>query len=326
MILPYFLRLFCLCLTSFLLIHSAMGLAVWLAAPSAIRKAEAMRPRVAARFLLFLRALPALLAAFVVLVLGVPSYMWLEPKATQETVSVACCVAALIGTSVWCLSIARAARAALRSGRYARQCQLVGREIFSESRSSAVTLLEVEAPVVALAGVLRPRILISRSVLRVLTPDQLDAALRHENAHRTSCDNLKRFLILLAPEIFPLSCGMAALECAWARFSEWAADDEATGGDERESLFLAAALINVARLGTAPQPSLAIAPLIAGDLGLSTRVDRLLQGNAQSTASLWQRTGILGCALTLLAVALASAMEWPAILRTAHLLLERLVG
>jgi Zn-dependent protease with chaperone function len=326
MSLPYSLRLFCLSLASFFLVHAALGLAAWLAAPAAIRLAETMRPRMAARFLFFLRVLPAMLAAIVVLGLGVPSYIWLEPQATEESVSLACCTAALLGAMIWCISIARVLHAVIRSSRYAQQCKRVGREISREGVGVPTSVLEVEAPVIALAGVFRPRVLVSRRVLNVLSSGQLDAALRHENAHQISRDNLKRFVFLLAPGIFPLTRSLAALERAWARFSEWAADDEATSGDARLSLQLAAALIRVARMGAAPQPSVALTQLIAGGRDLSTRVDRLLRREVAVPMPLWRRSTLLGGAGVIVTAAVAGAMQWSAILRAAHQILERLVG
>ena len=326
MILPYSLRLLCLCLASFFLLHAALGWAAWLAAPGAIKLAEKMRARSAARFLFFLRVIPASLAAIVVLGVGVPSYIWLEPRATEESAGLACCAAALLGGAIWCVSIVRVLHAALRSSRYASQCKRIGREMPREGACVPTSVLDVDAPVIALAGVFRPRVLVSRSVIRALSPAQLEATLRHENAHRISRDNLKRFLFLVAPGIFPLTRSLQALEHAWARFSEWAADDEATRGDSRLSLLLAAALVRVARMGAAPQPSLSMTPLIAGDRDLSTRVDRLLRGQPAAPASGWRRSTILSTAAVVVTVLLAAAMEWAAILRAAHEILERLLG
>ena len=64
-------------------------------------------------------------------------------------------------------------------------------------------LLADKAPVLAVAGVVHPRLVISRRVMHGLTAEQRDAALRHERAHRTSRDNIKRFLILLSPDVLP---------------------------------------------------------------------------------------------------------------------------
>jgi Zn-dependent protease with chaperone function len=324
--LPYSLRLLCLCLASFFLVHVTLGLAAWLAAPAAIRLAGTMRPRVAARFLFLLRVLPALLAAIVVLALGVPSYLWLEPQVTEESVSLACCAEALLGAAIWCISIARVLHAIIRSSRYARQCKRIGREISPEGEAVPTSVLEVEAPVIALVGVFRPRVLVSRTVLNALTPGQLDAALGHENAHRKSRDNLKRFILLLAPEVFPLTPGFGVLERAWARFSEWAADEEATCGDAHLSLLLAAALIRVARIGASQQPLVFMTHLIPRDGDLYRRVDRLLRRQVVAPALLWRRGALVSGVAVILTAALTGAMQWPAILRAAHEILERLVG
>jgi len=324
--LPYLLRLVCLCLASFFLIHAVLGLAAWLVAPAAIRLAETLKPRAAARFLLFLRVLPAMLAAIVVLGLGVPSYLWLEPRATAESASLACCAAALLGAAIWCVSVARVLHASFRSSRHARQCVQAGHEIRLADAALPTSVLEIETPVIALAGMFRPRVLVSRSVLSALTPGQLEAALRHENAHRMSRDNLKRFVFLLAPGFFPLTGSLASLERAWARFTEWAADDQATQDDPRLSLLLAAALVRVARMGAAPQPSIAMTHLIAGDRDLSTRVDRLLRGAATSEPSRWHMGTLLGGVILIVTAVLVGVTQWPAILHAAHEVLERLVG
>ena len=63
MMASYLVRLFCLCLAVFFLVHSAAALAVALSGPAAIRAAGRMRPRLAERFLLMLRLLPAALGA-----------------------------------------------------------------------------------------------------------------------------------------------------------------------------------------------------------------------------------------------------------------------
>ena len=89
MILPYILRLVCLCFASFFLIYAALSLAAWLVAPSAIRLGESLKPHFAARLLLVLRLSPVAVAAFIVSALCVPSYLWLEPDADAERVGIA---------------------------------------------------------------------------------------------------------------------------------------------------------------------------------------------------------------------------------------------
>jgi len=61
----------------------------------------------------------------------------------------------------------------------------------------------------------------------------------------THRDNLKRFLMRACPEAVQRN---SALDLAWARASEEAADARAAGGDRARALDLAQALIRVARL------------------------------------------------------------------------------
>jgi len=109
---------------------------------------------------------------------------------------------------------------------------------------------------------------VSRAIRRTLSDEQLDAALRHEQAHRRAFDNFKRLLLAGTPRM----PGFAALERGWSRMSEWAADDEAVSGSARRALCLADALVRVARLGAVP-----VEISFLGDgRDLARRVDRLL--------------------------------------------------
>ena len=61
----------------------------------------------------------------------------------------------------------------------------------------------------ATTGLFRPHILVSRAAANSLSPDQFDAAVRHERAHWTSRDNLKRLFQLATPEPLPFVHGAA---------------------------------------------------------------------------------------------------------------------
>jgi beta-lactamase regulating signal transducer with metallopeptidase domain len=137
-------------------------------------------------------------------------------------------------------------------------------------------VVQKNEPLLALSGLLRPHVVISRGVLTELPKEQLNVAVRHEIAHRNSHDNLKRLFLVLSPEFFLLANGFAALEKTWARFSEWAADDEAVRGDSERALSLATALLRVARMGARPQLSILQTSLLPEDHDLSARVERLL--------------------------------------------------
>src|ERR1039458_6125757 len=90
MMVPYWLRLLCLCLAAFFVVHSVVGVVVAAGGGAAVRAARRMRPRLAGRFLLALRMLPAALGLFVVAALCVPSYLWLEPETNAEELGAGC--------------------------------------------------------------------------------------------------------------------------------------------------------------------------------------------------------------------------------------------
>lgn len=317
----YILRLLCLSLASFCLIHLAAGLLVSLVSPLAIRYSERITSRAAARFLLILRLLPSAAALILVTGLCVPSYLWLEPAGATEDVGWWCLVAAVVALVVWGISVGRAARAVMGSFRYIRRCQEVGRR----EAGGAVLVVESSAPVLGLAGIIHPRLVISRGLMNTLTKNQLAAALRHERAHGISRDNLKRLLILLAPDVFPFMRGFTTLERGWAKFTEWSADDRAVAGNSRRSLSLAAALVRVARMSPAPQSSVLVASLVADGKDLSARVDRLLGLMAVSPKGGRHLNYLAVVGSVMLAIAVMAAAVEPETLHSVHQLLERLV-
>ena len=325
MILPYLLRLLCLCFASFFVLNAAAGLFVRVSSKSAIRFAESRRSGTAAHFLFAVRMLPVVLAALFVIGLCVPSYLWLEPAATAERVGLLCVVLGLLGAATWFASLARTIHSLLASLRHNRLCRSAGKETSLPGNSSPIVLVEDEAPLLALSGLLRPQLLISRGVLRVLSTEELDAALRHENAHRTSRDNAKRLLLLLAPDILPFIRPLRMLEHSWSKFAEWAADDQAAAGDSRRALSLAAALVQVARMGAGPRLPFLSTPLLAGDRDLSARVDRLLHAAPFASGRTWKPQLGLRTAGLLFAGYLAALLLAPSALSSVHELLELLL-
>jgi Zn-dependent protease with chaperone function len=317
----YAFRLICLCFASFFLVHTALGMIAAGCAPLAGRLAEGMRARSAARLLLGLRLAPALLAVSAVAGLCVPSYLWFEPQTAGERVGIACIAAAVLGGLAWAAAFLRVCRGIAGTRRYS------GRRGGEESTAwipgelSPVRVVEKPTPVLLLCGVFRSRIIVSRSILSALPAEQLDAALRHEQAHRASRDNFKRLLLLFSPGLVPFSQGLAALERSWEKAAEWAADDVAAGGDEVRAVSLAAALVRVARMGVNPDPPL-VASLTAGGRGLEARVERLLRPQLGPEQP---RTGIRAAvaAATLAGVcAVAAVFAAPATLSSIHRLLE----
>jgi beta-lactamase regulating signal transducer with metallopeptidase domain len=325
MILPYLSRLLCLCFASFFVLNFGLGLLVRMFSKSALRFAESRTAGAAALFLLCLRLLPYALAAFFVVALSVPSYLWLEPAATSERVGGVCIALGVLGAATWLLAIARTGHALLVSLSHRWLCRSSGQETDVSGESLPVLVIEHEAPVLALSGLLRPSLLISRGVFRALSAEELDAALRHECAHRASRDNFKRLLVLLAPDIVPFFSPLGVLERTWSKFAEWAADDQASAGDASRAVSLAAALVHVARMGTASNLPHLSTSLLACDRDLSVRVHRLLQGVPNAPASAKPAQHRMRTAAFLLAGGLATLILAPFALSSVHELLELLL-
>jgi hypothetical protein len=323
MILPYLLRLTVLSLACFFLLHAVLAIAMNWLAPWLLQVAERRAPSSAARLLLSARLFPSVASILVVAGVCVPSYLWLEPEAAVEHVGVACLAAALLSAALWAVSSGRGLRAIVLSVRYMRRCRKLGSETRLAGEKTRV--IDGAEGLFALAGILRPHLVISREVLENLSAEELEVALRHERAHSRSRDNLKRLLLLLAPDVLPgRKAGLQSLERGWAKFTEWAADDRAVGGDPGRSLSLAAALVQVAKLGVNTEASPLMTSLVADGRDLEARVNRLL-GAAQSEEITRKGTPAFIAASLLGAGTLLVASLGPATLQAAHRLLEHLI-
>ncbi len=325
MSLNYTWRLLCLCCATFFLLHLSLAAAARLSAGTALRMAARMKPSSAARLLFFLRISPMALTVFALLAFCIPSYLWLEPEAAGEKVGMACFVMAALGATIWILSITRVFSAVRGTVQFLHECERHGRKIHVPGEPSPALLLADNAPVLAVAGVLHPRLVISKTVLRGLDAEQREAALRHERAHRTSRDNIKRFLILLSPDVLPFLRAFTPLEHSWAKFTEWAADDQAVEGDSQRALSLASALVRVARMGSKPKLSYLFSSLVHESEELTERVDRLLRPQPTPGKPAEVLVPFLTSAGALVACAVALVLVWPGSLSVVHQALERLV-
>ena len=311
MTLAYFLRLVCLCLACLGMVQVIAGLAVAALANRAISVASRLPAVSAAGLLLALRLLPAGAGLFATLGLCLPSYLWLEEDSAAEPVGWLCLAAATLGASFLAAGLIRAARAVVRSPHIRSTLKI---QIDAED----CCVVDSTQPVFALTGVFRSRLLLSSSVLQTLSANELSVALSHEIAHRKSRDNMKRLLLRLTP--VPVS----ALDRAWSKFAEWAADDAAVSGDPDRSLALASALVRFARL-TAPGAAYPLGSCLLGtcllehEFDLTTRVERLLAAPVPapkgSSRILW----------VVVAAGSIAVLVNPASLAVVHNLLESLI-
>jgi hypothetical protein len=286
MTLDYLSRAIVLGFGSFFTIHAVLGVAA--VAMARALNFERMSPSAAVRLLLSLRLTPPLAAAAVTCLAVVPAYFLWERQPGLEQVAVPGVILALAGLAVCILGLLRSALALFRSQRV--QARVV---------ESADLFL-------AVAGIRKPRIVVSRGFLDAVPAAHREIAMRHELAHFAAADNLKRFLILLAPPLAPFchNAGFRELEQAWALFAERVADDRAVGGDPERAAMLAEVLVMVAR------SECALAQLLASSLVGSAgevhrRVERLLEDPAKpSECAAGRRHGVLLSVMSLLLLAL----------------------
>jgi hypothetical protein len=251
----YLVRLACVCLASFCLLHTALGLLVASLAPLAVRLADRIRPATGASLLFLLRLLPLTASVLAVFAFCIPSYVRFERDAS-EAVGLPCLLLALLG-------LATIASGAIR---------------LSTSLCLSVANRDRDArlSVFALVGFLRPRVVVSPTVRKLLSPSQMEVALLHEAAHCGAHDNLKRLAIVASPGLIPFHHSFRSLETQWARLAELAADDAATAAQPLRAIALAEALVRVARLSCRPASFPVSSALVASRDDLAERVERLL--------------------------------------------------
>jgi Zn-dependent protease with chaperone function len=148
-------------------------------------------------------------------------------------------------------------------------------------------------------GLLRPRVVVSQSVVDGLAGAELRAVVAHERAHLDRADPRWSALLAVAGCLAPLGGWWWA--ATWREASEEAADDVAASVTDGPTV--AQALVSVARMHLPTVPGFAF-----GATGLERRVVRLLEGPAAprgSRASL----GALGMVVLAALVVLASHEE-----------------
>ncbi len=192
------------------------------------------------------RIFPFAAAAAVTAALTVPSFLLLEPRKIREPLAALPLVLAVCGIGLAGFGAANAIAALLRAGGMISRWMNHAKTIESQL-SIPVLRIEPTAPALTVAGIFRPRVLLSGAAQFSLNDNELRTALRHEVAHVRRRDNLKKLLLRFLA--FP---GMKSMETAWLESTEMAADDDAVScaGD---ALDLAAALIKLSTLSPRPQ-------------------------------------------------------------------------
>jgi len=230
-----------------------------------------------------LRMLPAASALGFVAALFVPSYWRFEPREMVEAVDMTLLISALAAAAIIGAAIYRGIAACRTAARRTRAWMQSARPIALAGTTIPAFEIDTDMPVLALAGIVRPRLLVTRGLVTTLTAEELAASIAHEIGHSHARDNLKRLLMRSAPDLFGFTAAARAIERGWAAASEHRADQI----DEQEPAArcaLAAALVKVARLTpTIPSPGEPISTLIGGG-DIASRVRNLLDDDGPHSA------------------------------------------
>jgi Zn-dependent protease with chaperone function len=312
-----------LVLASYLLASSVLAGLVVLGRRSVERRA-ATRTTAAGRAGLLFAACVAPTAGGLAVALGLvlPAWLVYEPWGTQEPAAPGLIVLAaaaalllgraLLGAVVEHRRTARAVAGWLR-GTHPEPVGGLG-----------VPALRVEHgfPVAAVAGVVRPRLLLGSQVVDALTPAELQAVAAHEAGHLAAGDVLKRLVLRACADPLPWGRARQRLEREWETAAEMAADEFASRQVSR--VVLAKALVKIAGL-VAPGSRLTLeVPAFAAGAPVATRVMGLLAEDDRPTGGGSDGRGRLPL-LALAAAAAAWLAALPLALPATHALLESVV-
>jgi beta-lactamase regulating signal transducer with metallopeptidase domain len=307
----------------FVLFYGGLSLAVCCVWRQVWVRAHRYSARRSADLLFALRLIPFVAAVGVTLTVAVPSFLLLEPRAVDEPVGAVPVLLGLCGMAVLLAGMWKAAMALLRASqtveRWSREALAAEPGRLEYGDSVVVQRFSGAVPPLTAAGILRPRVWLSRAAEFVLSERELQCALRHEVAHMRRCDNLRKLILRFVA--FP---GMTGLESAWREAGEMAADD-ASVSSASEALDLAAAVIKLSRLVPLQPPAELTTALVNSPAeSLHARVERLLAwSERRPTAAPKYSWGYALCAA--IAVAGALAVTYSQMLVRVHAATEWLV-
>lgn len=288
-----------------------------------------------ARLLFSLRTLPALLAFLSVAFLLVPAYLAYEPRHSAEAVSVKLGLLALISATGIAVSIYRAIATHRATANLTSDWLSQGKPVQISGIAIEAYQIEHTFPLIAIVGFLHPRLFIASRVLEILTPEEISAAVAHENGHLAARDNLKCGLLQACRDALLIIPSGRLLDRAWSEASEEAADENAARQGNGVALDLAAALVKIARnIPYGARPTMPAGVFLLGaeeTKGIKGRVRRLIalaatecRPNSVSRYDVLKNLSIWVPACMLLFTFVISATS-PFLLSKVHYLIEHAV-
>jgi hypothetical protein len=278
-----------------------------------------------ARVFLLLRIAPVLSGALACAVMML-AFVRYEPLSTTEAPGWMLLISASVGAALFLGGSARAAIQCWRTGRFLRALERSATPVEFPGIDLPAWRVDTTLPLVGLAGIWRPRLLLAAGVLDRVPDDELQVIVEHELAHARRRDNVVRLVFTALPDIVGWVERRVGIERAWHEAAEDAADDAATGSDPAARVCLASALVRVARM--ADSHVMPAVPLLAFYSGgsIERRVRRLVEpvGSQGCRSSSVRRVLLLAAGTALISLGLTAdgpllsvhrAIEWMVNLR-----------
>ncbi len=286
-----------LCLAVLFLVLASSSILLLPAMLLARRMARAAAPGNGANLLLAARLLPLLLTTVITLGLALPAFLEFEPYSTKEGMGLRLSALAFAGLLLLAGMVMRGWRMVQATSRAQQAWRKSSSRVYLEGIGLPVYLVDQGSALLAVAGIFRAQIFLSREIAETLSPQELRAALEHEIAHVSSLDNLKQMLLKITRPPRWLKA-FHDVDAEWSGASEIAADHSALARGA-SVLDLSSALIKVGRLNRAPATAHAVASHLippACSSSLEQRVMRLselLQDSAQTTVHAARRDKLI---------------------------------
>jgi len=279
MALSYSLRLACLIAVSVGLLQTMLELLLWVSGPAILRLLRALPLRRQERLLYAVQLAPTMFAVTVTLACWVPQYVSSETNFSAEGVGwFSILLALLISLRCWTKAFA-GMRMLVRTTLFSRSCH--SGEGVIVPHTIPVIAVPGATPRVALVGLFRPFILISKSLTEAggLDPMALDLVLEHERSHAAHHDNWKLLSLHMIPRIqLEVSRGRTWPQL-WQHTAELAADEDAVRGSRQRALRLAETLVALARSRSTITPNLACTQFICSATELASRIEMLTESH-----------------------------------------------
>ena len=224
-----------------------------------------------------IRILPFAMGAALTLGFALPSFLLLEPKRSVEAPDAYLVVLAGLGLAGFLLFALRCARVFSQSRKSVKQW-LESADLLGSS--CGIPAYKVQSPdsLIAVAGILRPKVFIGQAAFARLTSEELRAAVAHELAHVHSLDNLKQLLLKIT-RVPKFLSSLSIMERAWCGAAEVLADANALRQGV-SPLELSSAIVKVGRLKAVPEKAFSAAachliPPDGGSSSLAIRIQHL---------------------------------------------------